>query len=256
MWCLIPSTSSSEPVAESLQTSCSDIDLLAQSKSKVIPEKFCWHGSLTESYLNSLSGMTSPHSESTTQTPGTILSGLKEEDRNSPFVAGSRNCARTSVQQVKEKESQGNVAGCGRKWTGSLAKWNQDSFSWKTVQRSLLEESEPCSVIWSRAGSIVDGEYFPADVQEPLLKENGFLLPAPTKSMARRGWGISNVKPRYQKVIEENARLFGRKPHPSVLEWSMGWIPTWTRLAPLAMDRFQSWQQQHGASFQNGREYE
>ena len=34
--------------------------------------------------------------------------------------------------------------------------------------------------------------------------------------------------------------------NPEWLEWFMGWPMGWTELAPLAMDKFQSWRQQHG----------
>jgi site-specific DNA-cytosine methylase len=34
-------------------------------------------------------------------------------------------------------------------------------------------------------------------------------------------------------------------PFPMWVEWLMGWPLGWTDLKPLAMDRFQSWQQQH-----------
>ena len=33
---------------------------------------------------------------------------------------------------------------------------------------------------------------------------------------------------------------------PSYVEWMMGWVIGWTQLEPLGMDKFQSWQQQHG----------
>jgi hypothetical protein len=80
----------------------------------------------------------------------------------------------------------------------------------------------------------------------PQLKENDFLLPAPTKSMGKRGWGITSIKARYSEQLETNARLFGYKPHPSILEWSMGWIPMWTRLVPLEMGKFRQWLNSHG----------
>lgn len=40
-------------------------------------------------------------------------------------------------------------------------------------------------------------------------------------------------------------RVFG-KPLPSNQEWLMGWPIGHTDLKPLAMDKFQSWRQQHG----------
>jgi hypothetical protein len=33
--------------------------------------------------------------------------------------------------------------------------------------------------------------------------------------------------------------------NPTWVEWLMGWPLGWTDLRPLAMDKFQSWQQQH-----------
>ena len=137
-------------------------------------------------------------------------------------------------------------AGYGEKWHGSFAKYNLAESSWKTRQCSLLGDLEKFSETWPRWGSMRNGECFPVTPRERQLKGSEFSLPAPTKSMGKRGWGISNVKARYSEKIETNARVFGYKPHPSVLEWSMGWIPTWTKLQPLGMDKFQLWLQQHG----------
>jgi hypothetical protein len=38
----------------------------------------------------------------------------------------------------------------------------------------------------------------------------------------------------------------GGKLNPTWVEWLMGWIPGWTDLKPLEMDKFRQWQQQHG----------
>ena len=40
-------------------------------------------------------------------------------------------------------------------------------------------------------------------------------------------------------------RVFG-KPTPEIHEWLMGWPIGWSDTAPLATDRFRSWQQSHG----------
>lgn len=45
----------------------------------------------------------------------------------------------------------------------------------------------------------------------------------------------------------EFVRVFG-KPSPLAHEWLMGWPIGWTDSRPLEMDRFRSWQQQHGCS--------
>jgi hypothetical protein len=41
------------------------------------------------------------------------------------------------------------------------------------------------------------------------------------------------------------------RPNPLDLEWMMGWVPGWTDIAPLGMDKFQQWQQQHFLSSQD-----
>ena len=39
--------------------------------------------------------------------------------------------------------------------------------------------------------------------------------------------------------------------NPPWVEWLMGWPIGWTDLKPLAMDKFQEWQQQHSPSLLN-----
>ena len=48
-----------------------------------------------------------------------------------------------------------------------------------------------------------------------------------------------------------NCRIFVQvfgKPTPTNQEWLMGWPIGWTDSTPLEMDKFQSWQRQHGLS--------
>jgi hypothetical protein len=139
-----------------------------------------------------------------------------------------------------------NALAYGAKCGESLARLCLDSFSWKTHQFLLLGGLEMFSETWPRWGIMLDGECWELEVAADQWNASAFGLPAPTKSMGKRGWGVSNVKPRYSAELEANARLFGYKPHPSLLEWSMGWIPTWTRLAPLGTDKFQQWRNSHG----------
>jgi hypothetical protein len=155
--------------------------------------------------------------------------------------------ARTLVQQAKEQESKANDQAYGQSLHASLAKYDPDSCSWKTHQYSLLGDLIEFSGTWPRWGLMRDGGILPQEMKVPLLQGADYLLPAPTKSIGKRGWGFSKTgKPRYSKQRQENALLFGYKPHPNVLEWSMGWPITWTLLEPLATDKFQQWLQQHG----------
>jgi hypothetical protein len=52
----------------------------------------------------------------------------------------------------------------------------------------------------------------------------------------------------HTRAKEESEELVGGKLNPTWVEWLMGWPLGWTDLKPLAMDKFLSWQQQHGVS--------
>jgi hypothetical protein len=47
------------------------------------------------------------------------------------------------------------------------------------------------------------------------------------------------------KQVTLTMTVTGGQLNPTWVEWLMGWPLGWTDLKPLAMDRFQSWQQQH-----------
>lgn len=65
---------------------------------------------------------------------------------------------KTSALPEKAQESLESDLGCGPTWRASLAKFDPDSCSWKTVQLSLLGDSELSSVIWPRSGMTADGQ--------------------------------------------------------------------------------------------------
>ncbi len=110
----------------------------------------------------------------------------------------------------------------------SCAKYDRNTHSLRTFQASLQLEGEKHSTeflaTFPRSGMICSGIVYQL---APLVRlsseiESGF-LPAPTKSMGKRGWGISNVKPRYSHGLERRARIFGYKPPARLLEWGMGY---------------------------------
>ena len=171
MWVLAHSICLPGEEAASLPTVSSDIELLAQSRSKVIHEKFCLHGSLTEAYLHSLSGTTCEPSESTTQIREATLSGCEKGAGNSSFVAGSRSYAKISALQEMGLELQGNEAGFGLSKQGSFAKWSPSTSIWRTVQHSLFEDLELSLEKWPRWG-VLSG----ADTGAVHLRERIWIL--------------------------------------------------------------------------------
>ena len=64
----------------------------------------------------------------------------------------------TSAWQVREQASTEPAAGCGDTWRGSLARFDPDTSSWRTAQRSLLGDSDESLVIWPRSGMTVGGQ--------------------------------------------------------------------------------------------------
>ena len=80
------------------------------------------------------------------------------------FLAASR--ARTSASPVRAQASAANDPGCGPTWRGSLARFDPDSRSWKTVQLCLLGDSELSSVTWPRSGMTADGQCWELPMSE------------------------------------------------------------------------------------------
>jgi hypothetical protein len=217
---------------ESSAESFADIPASVLSRLNLTAERSYSKDNATESCQSSQSGMMFAHS--------TADHGAEEwtsSQGDSP--------AKTLQSAAKPRESMAIEADSGKKWRGSLAKWDRDSSSWKTHQLSLFGGLETFSETWPKWGIMRNGECWAQGIAVDQWNASEFGLPAPTKAMGKRGWGIA-AKPRYSAELEANARLFGYKPHPSVLEWSMGWIPTWTRLAPLETDKFRKWLDSHG----------
>ena len=82
--------------------------------------------------------------------------------------------AKTLVQQEKEQELKENAPGCGERWQGLLARLDQSSFLWKTVQCSLLEDSEQSLEIWPNWGSMRNGVCWEQMMWEQTTTENEY----------------------------------------------------------------------------------
>ena len=75
-------------------------------------------------------------------------------------------------------ESQEQEVQCGNRWHGLLARYNQDTHLWKTVQCSLLEDSELSLETFPRWGMTRNGECWEQTTLELTIKEKEFgLLP-------------------------------------------------------------------------------
>jgi hypothetical protein len=71
------------------------------------------------------------------------------------YLAGFH--ARTSALQAGAQDSTENPAQCGITWRGWLAKFDPDSYSWKTAQCSFIEESGECLETFPASGMTANG---------------------------------------------------------------------------------------------------
>lgn len=94
------------------------------------------------------------------------------------FLAGFP--VRTSASQAGAQASAANDPGCGPTWRGSLARFDPDSSSWRTVQPSLLGGLDEYSVTWPRSGMTADGQCWELPMLARPTKETGYGLWVPT----------------------------------------------------------------------------
>lgn len=66
--------------------------------------------------------------------------------------------ARTLAWPAKAQALTASSQECGGTWRGSLARFDPDTFSWRTAQPSLLEDLGESSVTWPRSGMTAGGQ--------------------------------------------------------------------------------------------------
>jgi len=155
--------------------------------------------------------------------------------------------ARTSALPEKVQASPESAPASGPTWRASLAKFDPDSRSWKTVQLCLLGDSELSSVTWPRSGMTADGQCWALPMSALRIKGTGSgLWPTPTAHNAKEG-GFQSEHDRNTPTLAAQA---GGALNPTWVEWLMGWPLGWTDLKPLETDKSQPARQPHGESSQ------
>lgn len=240
-------------VEEFSAASCSDGELSALSSSTPMPEAFYWPDKTTEHFRLSRFGMTCEPS----------MDGLGEE-LLTWFREASR--AKTSALPVKATVSMERGQDCGPRWHGSLAKYDRDTRSWRTAQFLLLGGLDEFSETWPRWGSMRNGECWELTTPElptcateyglwptPCATDNSDRKPSATMHETKNGTfkhraqnGVLSQVRLSQVVRHKSPHLDGRL-NPDWVEWLMGWPIGQTALRPLETDKYQEWQQQHGA---------
>ena len=264
-----------ELAAEYLADICLDGDASAQSSTISTQEACCSQDSETGTCQCFQSG--------TTCEPSTDDRGM---EWLTLYQAAFR--AKTLVPQEKEQASKGRVLDSGKKWLELSMKYDRNAHSWRTHRCLFDEDLPQSLVTLPKWGMMRSGVLFRLRTAEHPTKENasGF-WPTPRASdhkgavspfaaqKARERIGGCNLP---EAIMEsEYFRMFatptardwkdngkspaelarnsetlasqaGGKLNPNWVEWLMGWPIGWTDLDALGMDKFQSWQQQHGVS--------
>ena len=229
------SRSSQGQEAESSEGNSLDGEPYAQLNVMPTQHKFYCNGKMIDPSNLSLFGLTSK-----------VLMENHGKDLLMWFQEGS--LAKILVQRERAQESMESEADYGPKCRELLAKFDQDTHSWKTLRCLFQEESILFSVTWPCWGLMQDGESWALDVSALPIEEIDYGLSLPTPSGCRSGknhvvgrldeWGGSGNPWRGTEI--------GKMRSPTFEEWMMGWPERWTELTVFEMDKFQSWLQQHG----------
>lgn len=189
----------------------SDIPLSALSRSSHIAERFCSSGSATESSPGFQFGMTLQHSTGSLGAASQMSCAVGSHVNRSP--------AQLTTETWSEKISFTNSYEYAKKY-------NRHSSSLKMSRNPVYVASTCRLPMW--ALRILGNDHGP--------------LPTPTKT-ANQFCKSMQKHPSCRRLV----KLFG-KLTPEVFEWMMGWPIGWSALQPLAMDKYQQWQQRHGTS--------
>ena len=217
-----------------------DGELSALSSGNNTQQAYCVPGKMTDfSRLSRFGMMFKPLTES-----------LGEELLTS-YLAGFH--VKTFQSQVKVTALTESGQECGERWQGLLAKLDLNSYSWKTPQCSLLEDSELSLQTWPNWGLMLNGVCWEQTMPDYLTEgsEYGCWLPTPTVSMKN---GCSS------KRYRNSAEYRGSMPmewirtskdceqylDPDYAELVMDFPDKWTDLRPLEMHKYQEWLGSHG----------
>ena len=108
--------------------------------------------------------------------------------------------ARTYQQLDEVLVSQENDQVCGNTWQGSLAKYDQNTHSWKTAQCSLFEDLELSLETFPKWGMTVNGElYLQQTLVQTIEETESGLWPTPNT--------LEGLKPKkIERIMEYNQK--------------------------------------------------
>lgn len=163
--------------------------------------------------------------------------------------------AKTSVFRDVEWALMEPDQACGRKWPESFAKFDPDTHSWRTSQRSLFGGYTEFLGTWPQWILMRNAECWELATPVGIMREDAFgLLPTPVASEAMHGPKISRDYYDRRKdqgrgiKLGQHLYLLGREDlaYSTIFrEWMMGWPEGWTESKLSGMDGYLRWQQRH-----------
>lgn len=150
---------SQEPVAESLEATCSDGAQSAEWNVMPTPQGFWRNDKMMDASRLSQFGPTLR-----------LLTEQHGEAVLTSFLAAFP--ARTSAPAETRQVSPAAVADSGKKCSASFVRFDRDSCSWKTSQRCLFEGWETFSATWPRQGLMLSGECWALPMLAATSSEN------------------------------------------------------------------------------------
>ena len=166
----------------------------------------------------------------------------------------------TPLQESNEAQRTKGISGLIP--SESLAKWDPQSFSWRTSQVSLPLDGmvtsptqEPLSGSWPQQGMTLFGVCFQRPVLErPMLGRGGGAWPTPTATeranqdgevtASERSWEkfrAGEIKRIRKTRAPTLTTALGGPPNPDWTEWLMGLPIEWSGLKPLETESYRAW---------------
>lgn len=162
MWLYLPSQFVAESEDSISGSECPEVDLKSELfvtlSGKPTARPLSWHGWKSRPWSKRLSGATSQ--------PLMAIHGAGKWVASLGEYHASPTPVRERGLQKKTKETYGTMHG------GSFAKWEQTSYSWRTLEALLTGECPEYSETWPTSGSMQNGVCSVAKAWEPPIGAN------------------------------------------------------------------------------------
>jgi hypothetical protein len=155
---------------------------------------------------------------------------------------------RTYLPLEKERGSEGNEVDCGPSLQGSLAKYNPNTYSWKTRQCLLEGGLMSYSETFPKWGMMHDGQLFQHQTVALLTTEREYGSWPTTRVQMTRTPPMDRIGKESENYRSNLEEAIGGRPNPTWTEWLMGIPMMWTDLRPLETDKYRQWLDLHGIS--------